>query len=382
MTDVIVEVGPLGVVGPEDVDVETVAAALASIDDELVLVGERAVSVDELWRDMVRAAVGPDVGTAVVVCPSWWSSVRVDRVQAAAASAAPDVVLLGRSHVLQSAVPDAVIVEPTEHFTVVTRSGVTTYVTPADDLDAVLAAIGTANLVVLDAPAPSRLGDRLRATGITVRYTDGDMVRRAAAAMRSVVEPVAETAPRPRSPRRPALLAGAASVALLCAAFAVDEVRPDSTSTTNLVEGAIAVIVPAAWPPERITSGPGSARLQLVSPTDAGVALHITQATGGAHEDVAATARSLRAALNDEPHGVFVDFTASGQRAGRPAITYREVRGDRQIEWTVVVDGSMRIAIGCQSAAGNAHAVRTVCDDAIRSAHVVEPQHGQLRPTQ
>jgi len=37
----------------------------------------------------------------------------------------------------------------------------------------------------------------------------------------------------------------------------------------------------------------------------------------------------------------------------------------------VLIDGSLRIAIGCQSAPGHEDAVRQACDQAVRSAHAV-----------
>jgi len=52
-------------------------------------------------------------------------------------------------------------------------------------------------------------------------------------------------------------------------------------------------------------------------------------------------------------------------------VTYREIRQDHHIAWIVLVDGSLRIAVGCQSAPGHEEAVREVCDEAIRSAHAV-----------
>ena len=52
-------------------------------------------------------------------------------------------------------------------------------------------------------------------------------------------------------------------------------------------------------------------------------------------------------------------------------VTYREIRADRHITWFVLIDESLRIAIGCQSAPGHEEAVREACDQAIRSAHAV-----------
>jgi len=68
---------------------------------------------------------------------------------------------------------------------------------------------------------------------------------------------------------------------------------------------------------------------------------------------------------------VFVEFDPADRRAGRPVVSYREIRADHHIAWVVFVDESLRIAIGCQSAPGHEEAVRDACDQAIRSAHAV-----------
>jgi type VII secretion-associated protein (TIGR03931 family) len=54
--------------------------------------------------------------------------------------------------------------------------------------------------------------------------------------------------------------------------------------------------------------------------------------------------------------------------AGRPAVTYREIRPGRVIRWSVVQAGSVRVCIGCQSAPGRDEAVRAACEQAVRSA--------------
>jgi type VII secretion-associated protein (TIGR03931 family) len=140
---------------------------------------------------------------------------------------------------------------------------------------------------------------------------------------------------------------------------------------TLLVEGRVGVMVPAQWVVQRVTSGPGSARVQIVSPTDADVALHITQSSLPSHQSHEQVAEALRDALSHEPDGVFVDFNPSDRRAGQPVVTYGEMRADHHIAWVVLVEESLRIAIGCQSAPGREEAVREVCDAAIRSAHAV-----------
>jgi type VII secretion-associated protein (TIGR03931 family) len=164
------------------------------------------------------------------------------------------------------------------------------------------------------------------------------------------------------------------SAAVLCGGFASrQEVRPSAAGMpmTLLVEGRVGVMVPAQWKVERITSGPGSARVQVVSPNDADIALHITQSAVPAQPSLEQLAGSVRKALDEEPDGVFVDFNPSGHRANRPVVTYRELRADRRIAWFVLIDGSVRIAIGCQSPREREEAVREACDQAIRSAHAV-----------
>ncbi len=139
---------------------------------------------------------------------------------------------------------------------------------------------------------------------------------------------------------------------------------------TLLVEGRVALKVPALWTVRRITSGPGSARVQVMAPDDSTGVL-VTQSQVREGETLTATSATLRSALDDELAGVFSQFDPDDRRAGRPAATYRELRDGRQIDWAVFVDDTVRIAIGCQSAPGIEQAVRDVCEEAIRSAHAL-----------
>jgi type VII secretion-associated protein (TIGR03931 family) len=97
----------------------------------------------------------------------------------------------------------------------------------------------------------------------------------------------------------------------------------------------------------------------------------ITQSQVREGETLTATSATLRSALDHEQAGVFSQFDPDGRRADRPAATYREHRDGRQIDWAVFVDDTVRIGIGCQSAPGSEHAVRNVCEEAIRSAHAL-----------
>ncbi|MGV0991650.1 MAG: type VII secretion-associated protein [Mycobacterium sp.] len=150
--------------------------------------------------------------------------------------------------------------------------------------------------------------------------------------------------------------------------------RPPTSSalpaviTSTVVEGRIAVVIPDGWAVERLTRGPGSRRVRVSSPVDPDQALHITQsyAPGTTLADAGAV---LGRAVATQPPGVFVDFRPDAVVAGRPAVTYREQRTGRAIRWVVLLDGSTRISIGCQSAAGAEIGIGAVCEQAIRSAH-------------
>ncbi|MGH3637376.1 MAG: type VII secretion-associated protein, partial [Mycobacterium sp.] len=86
-------------------DSEVVRAALDGIDDPVALVDGRPVAVDSLWRDALRSVECGIPESAIVVHPSWWTPVRVDRVSAAAEVLADDVVMRPRSWLLAQASP-------------------------------------------------------------------------------------------------------------------------------------------------------------------------------------------------------------------------------------------------------------------------------------
>ena len=165
-----------------------------------------------------------------------------------------------------------------------------------------------------------------------------------------------------------ALLVGAGAVLLGGAVIWVWPLpaRPAGAGPT-VVEGRMAVRIPARWTVQRVTGGPGARRLQVTSPDDPRIALHLTSAyaPGTTHADAADV---LARAIADEPPGVFADFRAEATVAGRRAVTYREFRPGRVITWIVVLTGSTRVSIGCQAPPGRDGDIRAVCDDAVRSA--------------
>jgi type VII secretion-associated protein (TIGR03931 family) len=108
----------------------------------------------------------------------------------------------------------------------------------------------------------------------------------------------------------------------------------------------------------------------VVSPSDPKAAIHLTQSVVPMQQSLATAAEVLRNSLAAQPKGVFVDFTVADRQADRPAITYREVRPGHLVDWTVLLDGGVRIAVGCQSARDRGWPA-WICERAIRSARVV-----------
>jgi len=376
MTAVVVEVGPVTVRGPNHAELEWVSAGIDGIDDELVLIGDRAVAVTDVWRRIMHDVVGGFAETIVIVCPTWWSSSRLEQVHDAARTLAVDVLMLRRTDLC----PQTWLVELAPEFVVVCSPRGFVDVVPLGDTDALLARIPMSIPVLVDVPEGVEncgpVVEVLRANGIDAMGVEPDWVWRSVDARQS---PNAAMIPELRPSRRrggqAAVLAGTLlSAAALCGGFVV---RHSAAPTAEgmpmslLVEGRVGVMVPAQWDVERVTSGPGSARVQVVSPDDQAIALHVTQSSLAPQTSHEQMADSLRGALGQEPGGVFIEFNPTDSRAGRAGVTYREMRADREIAWFVLIDSSLRIAVGCQSAPGREEAVRQACDRAIRSAHAV-----------
>ena len=381
---------------------EITRAALGAIDDHVALVDGRPVAVDSLWRAVLRLL---DCGTAhpqkamVVVHPSWWSSSRVGTVTGAAKTLADDVLVRPRSWLLTRAAKAeseaTVVVEIAERLVAI--AGVEVVAVPrraephlvVEEVASVIAGItcGTTAVVLVDAPsvvagAPAlatSIAGAVRSQGQPVVEIDDTRLPRLATLAQPAQD---EPSPPPLNPGAGGVRAhawmlrglAAAGVVLATAVPAVPamgrhSVAPvDTAQTTFLVEGRVTLTVPVNWPTQRVVVGPGSARVQVTSPSDPEVALHVTQSSVP-DETLSRTAERLKRAIGAEPAGVFVDFTPSGTSAGRPAVTYREVRASHQVRWTVLLDGTVRISIGCQSRPGGEDAVRDVCEQAVRSAH-------------
>jgi len=387
------------------------AAALSAMDDPVALVDERPVAVESLWRSMLRSLCCDSSAGVTLVHPSWWSATRVELVSAAARTVArPDGVVVQRRSVLlgraSAEAPDEkVVVEIGERLVAVVGAGIQAVPRRpephlvAKDVADVIAGMtrGVWPVVLIDTPSTvagatalaAAIAGAVRDTARKVLQIDDVRVSDLARLPEAIPSP-GPPSPEPSEPSamrgvpirsrgRTLASVGAAAVVLAVLVLAVpapeparrhDAVPVAQAPSTYLVEGRVALTVPANWPTLRVLGGPGSARVQVTSPSDPEVALHVTQ-SAIVGETLTRAAERLKEAVDAEPAGVFVDFDPAGSSAGRPAVTYREVRVAHQVRWTVLLDGAVRISIGCQSRPGGEDAVRDVCDRAVRSAHAV-----------
>jgi type VII secretion-associated protein (TIGR03931 family) len=385
---------------------EIVREALGAIDDRVALVGGRPVAVDSLWCAALRSLRCANCNGLVIVHPSWWPSARVGVVTAAAKTLADDALARPRSWLLtraSGAECEAVVVEVAERLVVITGAEVVAIPRRAE-LPPVVGEAATAiagmtrhpsAVVLIDAPSTvagaraiaALIAGAVRGSGrAVVEIGDARLPRLAQSAERDPREPseprvtVGAGGGRSRAPIMSGLAGAAVVLTVLPLAISTvaSEGRPGgpppgqvrTAPTTFLVEGRVALTVPADWAAQRVVTGPGSARVQVMSPSDPEVALHITQSPV-AGETLSGTAERLKRAIDAEPAGVFVDFNPSGISVGRPAVTYREVRAGHHVRWTVLLDGPVRISVGCQSRTGDEEAVRDACEQAVRSAHAI-----------
>jgi len=358
-------------------DPATVAAALDGIDDAITLFDERPVAVSDLWRVLIASTLGECRGPVVVLHPSWWSVSRLDRVVGEVAATGRRVVAMSRSDLIFGDRPAGVVIEIAAELVAVC-SGSSVRVLDRGDSETVAdvaAELAGTDEVLLDTGVPggahsvAEIRHALWRRGVVAHDVDVAAVAAGAFTAR-------------RRPLRPAKAFVAASAVLLALAGGVTVVgrivagRATDTAPTadaqveSLVEGRIAVAIPSRWIVDRVTGGPGSRRVQVTSPADAGLALHITQSYAP-ETTLAEAADVLGRAVADQPAGVFVDFSAAGYVAGRPAVTYREVRVGRVIRWSVVLAGSTRLSIGCQRQPGREDSIRGACERAVRSAREV-----------
>jgi type VII secretion-associated protein (TIGR03931 family) len=401
----VIEVGPNAVRrlccgGGTVTDAEKERTAFESIDDRVALVDLQPVAVASLWEDILSSVECRTSDHVTVVHPSWWSPARVGVVRAAARKLFGAGAIRPRSWLLSHAARsksevEILVVEIADDFVVLTGAAMAAETRHRDQLEVAGAvarsvltmASDTTETVVIDAPATvhgaatlaASIAERLRVScEMNVLLVDDIRMRRLAGELSSKDHRRIDAAPPAAaggSRHRRALTRLVLLIGLTTSVVAVQrhgEPRPhEPLPTTFAVEGHVALEVPAQWAMQRIVAGPGSARLQITSPTDPEVALHVTQSRV-ALSSLAATAEFLKGAIDAAPAGVFVDFNPSDPSAGRPAVTYREIRAGHDIRWAVWVDKAVRVSIGCQSRSGRGDAVRQVCDLAVRSARVLD----------
>lgn len=359
------------------------AAALEWIDDPVGLVDGQPAAMPELLRDVMACDLPAE--SIELIHPSWWPERRVLLLTAAARELTGKVIAHSRATVLADTCHAAVVVEIAAALVAVSRPGGADIVAeprigaPGEVADAVARRIHAAvrdqpGAVVIDAAAGIG-GAGALATLIEQRLRPEmrvAVVDQLPPIRRTVAPPVARPAPTGRRRRLgPAVAIGGVVATAL---FARPDAPPEAdTAATYLVAGRVAVQVPQGWATRRVSDGPGSARVEVFSPSDPPLVLHITQAPA-VGDTLSAVAEPLQRALQHAEvatPGVFTGFDPAGTSAGRPAVTYREVRDGHHVDWAVLVDHAVRIGIGCQGAAGDEEALRAVCEQAVRSAHAV-----------
>jgi hypothetical protein len=307
----VIEVGPNAIRrlccgGTAVVDSEVAGAALEGIDDPITLVDLLPVSVESLWRTALESVDCSSPERVIVVHPSWWAPTRVAAVSAGAQMLAGDVVMQPRTWLLGQAAPPefrhgTVVVEIADGVVVITGAAVAAE-TRLEDQQGVAEAVvrsirmmatETTETVVIDAPATVRgagalagmIAEELRdSDGMVVMKIDDISLRKLAAKLiSSSGQDLGSSgdAAAGHPYRRWTLGLGAL---LSAAAFGVSALAHhpasragDEMATTLLVEGRVALEVPAQWSVRRVVAGPGSARLQISSPSDPEESLHVTQ---------------------------------------------------------------------------------------------------------
>jgi type VII secretion-associated protein (TIGR03931 family) len=372
-----------------------VSAVLDGIDDGVALFDERPVAVAALMRAVMSSILGDSRDPVVIVHPTWWSRARIDLV-VRSSGVTRKVVAVSRSEVARGAGLVGPVIEIAEEFVAVAGPGLRVFGRGnIESVAAVAAESGQSGDVFLDAPA-GIAGSAQTAEGLRVA-----LAARGRSARDVDVAAIAGAVPARRRARGrvAAFLAASGVLAALVlpdgrewvlpdgrewvlpdgrewvlpdgrefVGAAVATLRPDggapAPAAVNLVEGRIVVEVPPRWNVERVRSGSGSRRVQVDSPTDADIALHIT-ASYAPGSTLAQAAEVLGDAVAAQTPGVFVGFRPAVEVAGRPAVTYREVRAGRVVDWSVVLVGSTLVGVGCQSPPQRAEAVSAICRQAV-----------------
>ncbi len=381
------EIGPVVVRrlgdGVSTSDRALAAAVLEAGADPLAIVGDRVVRTEAAWRQVLGSLL-VDVGEVRLIHPTWWPPTQVAMLARSAAGVTTVVQTFARSAMTTPGACGAVVIEIAPHVVILVRDGEVivgqTRSAPTEDVaDRVVQQVLAAGAPSASVDAPAEvpgavelaidISKRLLAKGLRVDRVDPRQW------MPPAQDPPEPERTRPRASARGmtvvvigAALAGA--VGLWSLAWRGEHPPPGRDEAgVPLHEGKVTVQIPEGWMVRRVTTGPGSRRVEVISP-GARAALHLTQAPVVV-DDLADIADTLRAAVDSQPSGVFVEFNPADERAGRPAVTYREVREDHEIRWTVLLDNGIRIGIGCQSRLGAEPEIEPACERAVASARTL-----------
>jgi len=369
----VIVAGPVTVCGPSAVDAELAAAAIGCIDDDIGLLAGKIRDADTIWREALASAAGSTPTELTVVCPSHWSAGRIARIRRAAGAISAQLIIGDRRDALRESRsrPRCPVIEVGEDLVVIARPDAQSIVyrrSSAALTQLVVPSFTDEPEVIVDVPT-GIVGARQPADDIATALRRGG-IRVTVLGCADLCRVLDETDCQRRWPTR-ILVAAAVLIALVLVMTAlrtapgpVPVAARSGVESTWLVEGQVSMQVPERWTVSRAVADSGSARVQVISPDDPGRIIHLTQTSVRPGGDLRVAARVLRAAAAKAGPGVIVDFDDADTVAGRAAVTYREVRPGREVRWTILLDDSVRIAIGCQGGdiAGD-------CDLAIRSAH-------------
>jgi type VII secretion-associated protein (TIGR03931 family) len=363
--------GPATITGPVGIAAELADAAMACLDDDIGLAGAEVQDSQKIWADAIADAAGYPVAELTVICPSFWTTTRINRIRRAAYAVASQVRIQDRGDALRQTAgrPTAPVLEVGQDLVVLTRPDRPAVVLRRRS-SALAAAVHHALVadpcVIVDVPAGIVGAGRLAADlAGSLRAGGADVTILGCADLCGGAEASAPV----RGWQAKLLAAAAAALVVVLLALAVrtgagSPARPAAATieSTWVIEGRVSMQVPVGWTVDRVTSGTGSARLRITAP-DHGGSIHLTQTPVPMRLSLAQSARILRTAAAGLRAGIIVDFNDAATASGRPAVTYREIRAGDAVRWTVLLDDTVRIAIGCQG-----QGVADACDMAIRSA--------------
>lgn len=372
---VVIVAGPATITGPRETAAELADAAIACLDDDIGLVGGEVQDSQRIWADAIADVAGHSATELTVICPSFWTTTRINRIRRAAHTVASQVQIQDRRDALRQNAgrPSAPVLEVGRDLVVLARPDRPAMVlrrrSPA--LAATVHhALADDPCVIVDVPSGIVGAGQLAAEWAgSLRAGGADITVLGCADLRGGTE-----ASAPVRGRQPKLLASAAAaLVIVLVALAVltgpRSPAPRAAATaesTWVVEGRVSTQVPVGWTVDRVTSGTGSARLRITAPDHRG-SIHLTQTPVPTRPSLAQSARILRTAAAGLRAGIIVDFNDAATVSGRPAVTYREIRAGEAVQWTVLLDDTVRIAIGCQGPG-----VADACDTAIRSARRID----------